>query len=325
MQIIGHETQRSALAELAGEERLPSSLLFSGTIGVGKQLVARELAARLLCNNPTPSATDGCGSCSACNLVKVGNHPDLHVVECGGEGISVDDLRHTLERLSLRPFLGTRKVTILNDADELSVVGANILLKTLEEPRPENFFILIAATPSRLPQTVLSRCQRWFFDRLEPSQMETILKARGASEEELRLIALADGSLNTLASLRDRPQLGEEILSVLESAWRGDHARTTQAASEWASDKAGIRERLACLRLSIRQKLLKSGGDTNAAAVWANALQRALDIEYLVLERHVNPTLALVEVFKSCDHSRADEYQTRPNSDPPLLEELIRS
>jgi DNA polymerase III delta' subunit len=324
MKITGHEPQRSALAGLAREERLPSSLLFCGPVGVGKRLVARELATGLLCNHAPLESAGGCGVCSACNLVKVGNHPDLHVVECGGEGISVDDLRHTLERLSLRPFLGTRKVAILNDADELSVVGANILLKTLEEPRPENFFILIAATPSRLPQTVLSRCQRWFFDRLESTQMETILKVRGASEEELHLIPLADGSLNTLASLRDRPQLGEEVLAVLECAWRGDHSRTTQAASEWASDKAGIRERLACLRLSIRHKLLQSGNDVNAAAVWSNALQRALDVEYLVLERHVNPTLALCEVLKSCDHSLANAYQTRPNSHPPLLGELIR-
>jgi DNA polymerase III delta' subunit len=323
MQLIGHGTQRAALAALVREERLPSSLLLSGPGGVGKQLVARELASELLCHNPESSSQGGCGSCSACNLLKVGNHPDLHLVQCGGEGVSVDDLRQTLERLSLRPFLGKRKVAVLNDADELSIVAANILLKTLEEPRPENFFILVAETPSRLPQTVLSRCQRWFFDRLEPEQMGVILKERGASEQEMRLIPFADGSLSTLASLRDQPDLADEVGTILESAWRGDLPRISQIASEWGSNKSGLRERLACLRLGIRQKLLQSGGNPNAASVWSNALQRALDIEYLVLERHTNPTLALFELLKSCNQSLATVFQTRPNSHPPLLEELV--
>jgi DNA polymerase-3 subunit delta' len=306
------------------EDRLPGSLLFSGAAGVGKRLVALELAARLLCNAPDSSPTGGCGACSSCRLANARNHPDLRIIECSSEEMSVDLLRETLERLSLRPFMGKRKVTILNDADSISTVGANILLKTLEEPRPENCFILIASTPSRLPQTVLSRCQRWFFDRLSPSEMESVLTARGASEEEIKLATYADGSPGALESVRSKAGLGSEILDVIEAAWRGDRARSAQAAQDWGSDKAGLEERVAFLRATIRQKLLNSKEDRNAACVWANALQNALDLEYLVLERHVNPTLALLQLLRSCDSRLATSYQLTPNLHSPLLERCIR-
>ncbi len=321
--LIGHHTQRKALSTLVDEDRLPSSLLFSGATGIGKRLVATELAQRLLCHNPEPSSLGGCGRCAACRLIKAGNHPDLRLIECSSDDMSVDVLRETLERLSLHPFMGTRKVTILNDADALSLVGANILLKTLEEPRPENCFILVASTPSRLPQTVLSRCQRWFFDRLSLSEMESLLRARGASDEEMQLMPFADGSPGALDSIRARGELGEEVLAVIEAAWRGDRARIIQAAQDWGSDKATVHDRIAFLRATIRKRLLETSRDPDAAAVWSNALQNALDIEYLALERHTNPTLAILHVLQSCDKSLAQAYQFTPNSLPPLLERLL--
>jgi DNA polymerase III delta' subunit len=322
MALRGHETLRTSLSQLAHTEKLPSSLLFSGAVGVGKKLVARELAEQLLCASPAPNARGGCGECSACSLVRVGNHPDLRIIELADENSTVDDLRATLERLSLRPFMGRRKVTILNDADSLSSVGANILLKSLEEPRPENFFILIAETPSRLPQTVLSRCQRWFFDRLTQEEIEAVLRERGAGQEELSLIPLADGSLAALEALRTKGELGKDTHAIVDAAWRGDHALITKAAQEWASEKSSLRERLAFLRATIRQKLLDAAEDPSAAAVWANALQNALDAEYLVLERNTNPTLTLWHVLESCDHKLAVSYQVTPNSHPSLIERL---
>ncbi|MFO0416237.1 MAG: ATP-binding protein, partial [Pseudomonadota bacterium] len=299
--LIGHTNQRHALALLVNQGRLPGSLLFSGAAGIGKRLVAREIAKQLLCESPTPAKQGGCSECSACRLINLGNHPDLRQMEWDSGEITVDDLRHTLSQLSLKPFMGRCKVTILNDVDTISVTGANILLKTLEEPRPDNYFILIATTPSRLPQTVLSRCQRWHFDRLSNTELSAILQAQGAGQEELDLVPFADGSCQALKSITTRAELSEEISTTLEAAWRGDHARMAKSASEWAADKEGIKERLAFLRTSIRQRLLENSADRNAAAVWAHALQNALDIEYLVIDRHVNATLAILQLLQSCD------------------------
>lgn len=320
--LIGHQTQRKSLALLVDQDKLPSSLLFSGAAGTGKRRVAHELAERLLCHAPPSEELGGCAKCSACRLLQAGNHPDLRIIECGGEDMSVDLLRETLERLSLRAFMGKRKVTILNDADLISLVGANILLKTLEEPRPEDCFILVASTPSRLPQTVLSRCQRWFFDRLSDPEMELVMRERGASEEELKLVRFADGSPGALDSIRDRSALGDEVFEVLEAAWRGDDARILKAAQDWGSEKATVHDRITFLRASIRKKLLDGASDRHAAAVWSNALQNALDVEYLALERHTNPTLAILNLLQSCNRNLALAYQLTPNALPPIMERV---
>ncbi len=237
--------------------------------------------------------------------------------------MSVDDLRATLEKLSLRPFLGTRKVTILNDADNISTIGANILLKSLEEPRPENFFILTATTPSRLPQTVLSRCQRWFFDRLSNSDLDAILIQRGAGDEDRALIPFADGSCAALESIRSKGELREETKNALDAAWRGDIATITKIAQDWAADKAGIKERLTFLRTSIRERLIETAADKNKAVVWAHGLQNAIDAEYLVVDRHVNATLMILTVLKSCNQFLAMAYQVTPNTTAPVWERLL--
>ena len=321
--LIGHHTQRTALSNLVIEERLPSSLLFTGAEGIGKHLAARELARQLLCQAEGGAPQGGCGACKPCHLFESGNHPDLQQIRFGADGASVDDLREMLERLSLKPFMGTRKVAIFDNADAISVIGANIILKTLEEPRPENFFILVAATPSRLPQTLLSRCQRWFFDRLSREELEKILHHRGATDEELKLAALADGSIGALDSIKAQADIADEVVEIVEAAWRGDSARVTRAAQEWGSNKSGIAERLTLLRLTIRQKLLDHANNPAAAAVWAFALQNALDAQYIVLERHANPTLILLRILQSCAQRNAPLYQLTPNSHPSLAEELL--
>jgi DNA polymerase III delta' subunit len=321
--VVGHSQQRAALAQLVTEERLPSSLLLSGAAGVGKRLVARELARQLLCLADQPAPQGGCEECQSCRLIRAGNHPDMRALECGDAGISVDTLRETLEKLSLRPFLGRRKVTILNDADAISTVGANILLKTLEEPRPENFFILVATTPSRLPQTVLSRCQRWFFDRLSNEELDSILAQRGASQEERALVPFADGSCASLELIQAKAALRDETQAALDAAWRGDTAAIAKTAQDWGADKAGIAERLQFLRASIRQRLLDSAARPDAAAVWAHGLQNAIDAEYLVVDRHVNPTLSILAVLQSCRHNLAVAYQITPNCSAPVWERLL--
>lgn len=320
--LLGHEKQRTALAELAAQQRLPSSLLFTGIEGIGKRLAAQELAAQLLCAEQPCGPQGGCGSCKSCVLLRSGNHPDLLSLSFGEDGATVDDLRAALDRLSLKAFMGGRKVALLDSADHITAVGANTLLKSLEEPRPETFFILVVSNPSRLPQTVLSRCQRWFFDRLSPETIRAILAARGEQSAGDAAAILADGTLSGIETVRARADALSEVRSVVEAAFQSDERIIGRAAQEWGSDKEGLRERLAFLRACIRQKLLQSASDPDAASVWAVALQNALDAEYLALERHTNPTLVILDVLRSCNRLLARKYQELPVGSPPLAERL---
>jgi DNA polymerase III delta' subunit len=325
MKIVGHSHHRQTLAHMANEDTLPSALLFAGVAGIGKMGVAQELARQLLCGSPSPVPQGGCGSCQTCTLVNVGNHPDLHTLSFREEQrITVDDVRHTLTALNLRSFMGGRRVAILNDADAMGVVSANILLKSLEEPRPDTYYILVASNPAQLPITVLSRCQKWFFDRLSTDDIAAILRARGEPLPKEEILALADGSITTLDLLKDADTRWEELQGLLESAYRGEAARVAQAAQKLGSEKDALPQTCILLRMALRKRLQESSGrDAAASAVWAHALQNLLDGEYLIFERHAQPTLVLFRVLEGCNAAYGARYMRTGNSHPTLLSELL--
>jgi hypothetical protein len=103
----------------------------------------------------------------------------------------------------------------------------------------------------------------------------------------------------------------------------GDQPCVARAAQEWGAEKNHLKERLAFLRTTIRQRLLATRADQNAVAVWGVALQNAIDAEYLTLERHVNPTLVILKTLQSCDNSLASAYRITPRSRPSLGEMLF--
>lgn len=322
--IIGHTQQRKELENLVRSDRLPSALVFSGLHGIGKHLIAREVARQLLCEQREQAPQGGCGSCRTCTLFDSGTHPDLISLTFSGErGASVDDIRQALEKMSLKPFMGGKKVAIFNDADDISIVGANIILKSLEEPRPDTYFILVLANPSRLPATILSRCQRFFFDRLSTDEIREIIKLRGIQEISEALTLLADGSAASLDSLQAQSEMWEDVRAVVERAWMGDQAIVARAAQEWGADKNQVKERLTFLRTTIRQRLMATSADPSATAVWAAALQNALDAEYLILDRHVNPTLTIFKTLQSCNRALSSTYQITPRQHPTLGDLLI--
>jgi DNA polymerase-3 subunit delta' len=156
-------------AQLANRTRWPHALLLSGTRGIGKRATALHLAQALLCE--TPHAGGGaCGHCAGCRYVAAGQHPDLRVLEpfvLDDEGevkpvddIAVDRIRDVRSFLELTSHRGGSKVAVIVPAERMNVAAANALLKTLEEPSPATYLLLVSHQPGRLPATVVSRCQR---------------------------------------------------------------------------------------------------------------------------------------------------------------------
>jgi replication-associated recombination protein RarA len=254
-------------------------------------------------------------------LTKSLNHPDLHELSFGGEdGASVDALREVLDQLNLTAFLGGRKIAILNDTDNLSVVGANILLKSLEEPRPDTYFILIAANATRLPSTVLSRCQRWYFDRLSPADMKRIVSANAATEPDNLALLLAEGSFSSIETMQSRPGMWEEIEDTLDAAFAGQDSRIVMTAQKWASEKDSLRDRLTLLLAATQRRLIQAGESSHhAAAVWAHAVQNVLDAEYLIVDRHVSALTTLITLLSRCNSAHAHTLMEQPNYFPPMV------
>ncbi len=190
------------LGQQFGDEQLPHALLLNGVEHCGKTQLAMALARLLLCKKPV--AGHNCGSCHACELSRSGSHGDFQWLAPEGTSrvIKVDQVRALVEFVTRTASLGTRKVAVINPAESMHRSSANALLKSLEEPSPDTYIILVCHQAQGLPATIRSRCQP--AKLLMPSQddglpwLDQITGSRGESEMALEL---ADGQIMLAATL----------------------------------------------------------------------------------------------------------------------------
>ena len=160
--------QRDMLRSLlARRVRWPHALLITGRPGIGKRVLANSVARALLCEMPMAEGLP-CGKCPGCTYAIAGQHPDLRVVEPIDivddvakpvEWIVVDKIRALTTWAQLTSHRGGAKVGIVDPAERMNAAAANALLKTLEEPPPDTFLLLVSHQPGRLAATIRSRCQ----------------------------------------------------------------------------------------------------------------------------------------------------------------------
>lgn len=146
------------LFSLACTQQLHHAILLTGPVGIGKHILAGQLAHQLLCHNPLPDGA--CGRCKSCTLGAAGHHPDLLTLQVGSS-ISVDQIREISHLMQNAPQQGGARVVVIPQAEKMTESAANALLKTLEEPGPQSYLLLYTAYAQQLMPTILSRCQRW--------------------------------------------------------------------------------------------------------------------------------------------------------------------
>lgn len=195
------------------EGRFPHALIFSGPEGVGKRTFALMLAKALNCRQS--DSADFCDSCSQCRKVDAGTHPDVVSIGLEDEAseIKIAQIRDVLHVLELRPLEGVNKVFIVDPADAMNASAANALLKGLEEPPENSYFILLSSNPHSLMVTVRSRSQSYAFTPLTLDE----LRRFGGEELALRWSRGSIGTLKTLdlAALKERRR---QALRFLETA-----------------------------------------------------------------------------------------------------------
>lgn len=189
--------------------RFGQAYIFAGPRGTGKTSVARILAAAVNCQNPKNG--EPCGKCSTCEAVAGGNFIDLIEIDAASF-TGVDNIRELTSKIHLAPSSGKFKVYIIDEAHMLSKGAFNALLKTLEEPPPHVIFILATTEPYRLPQTILSRCQRFDFSLINSAEIAEALNKIAKAEK----LAFKKDVLTTIArqargSMRDALSLLEQV------------------------------------------------------------------------------------------------------------------
>lgn len=203
--IFGHSRQIAQLRRAIQSGRVPHAYLFSGVEGVGKRLVAENIAKVFNCHNPVDPQNnlDACDECASCKKIRNKTHPDVRIVEPDGENIKVEQLRDVLRDVSFKPYEGRWKVFIFDRAESLLPATANLFLKTLEEPTKRTLFILISSKKELLLPTIVSRCQNVKFGGIPLNQLSDILKKEfKLSDEEAGFYALAaEGSIGRGTSL----------------------------------------------------------------------------------------------------------------------------
>ena len=283
--VYGQEHVTSTLQNEINQNRISHAYLFTGSRGTGKTTCAKILAKAVNCENPQNG--EPCNECEVCKGLDSGAIYDVVEIDAASNN-GVDNIRDLREEANYTPTRGKYRVYIIDEVHMLSTGAFNALLKTLEEPPAHVIFILATTEVHKLPATILSRCQRFDFKRIQPETMAkrlnqvSELEGINLDEDAAILIArIADGALR-------------DGLSILDQC----ASRSKNVTSELVSEVAGLAGKEALFKLS---ECISEKKTNDAVNIISELYQNSFDMERLCAEmiNHFRNFLIVKTVNKS--------------------------
>ncbi len=210
-EVVGQGMVAQALRNAIAGNRVAHAYLFTGARGVGKTSTARILAKSLNC--PHAEGGNPCNTCEICRGISAGTDVDVLEID-GASNRGIDDIRSLRANVNVKSMRTRYKVYIIDEVHMLTKEAFNALLKTLEEPPPTVKFIFCTTEPNKLPDTILSRCQRFDFGTIDTPNISQRLKQIAEAEG----IAVEDAAVDLIArraagSMRDSQSLFDQLLA----------------------------------------------------------------------------------------------------------------
>jgi len=329
--IVGQNAIVTTLKNQLSSGKIGHAYLFCGMRGTGKTSTARVFAKALNCEKgPTENP---CNSCTSCRAINSGSMMDVIEMDAASNR-GIDDIRDLREKVNFAPSGGRYKIYIIDEVHMLTTEAFNALLKTLEEPPQYVVFILATTEPNKLPQTILSRCMRFDFTRINTADIvdrlrEVVMDSAIEAEDK----ALLEIARSSQGSVRDALSLLDKAIAYGEVKLRHDEILTLLGAvsQEFFYDisKAVLQSRSADV-LEILDRVAKQGKDLfrflddllehfrNLLMVCINADRNLIDVideDYLILQQIAQgytkeKLLSILNILK--DAANDAKWSTQP-------------
>lgn len=255
--IIGNEPIKKMLEQVITNNKISHSYMFLGISGIGKRMLAREFAIKVL---------------------KVGdteNIPDLLYIEPDGNSIKIEQIRKMQKRVQEKPIQASKKVYIIDEADKMTKEAQNCLLKTLEEPPEFVTIILIGTNENAFLTTIKSRCMILHFNRIKDEQLKKYLQENYNMQNITQnMLEMYQGSIGKAIYLKDKENIYQELEKISEQINTKDLIEIMKSAEILYKEKDEIYEMLDYINILLLKKAKEDYRYTNCIQIVENTKKR---------------------------------------------------